>query len=114
MHGPCGHANRKSLCMKDGKCSRYFPKKWQHEIVVDQEGYPVYKRHNDGKYIDKNEIALYNRYVVPYNPNLLLKYQAYLNIEWCNQSASIKYLFKYINKGYDCITATLVPTQNDE
>ncbi|KAH1034343.1 hypothetical protein GYH30_054659 [Glycine max] len=114
MHGPCGHANRKSLCMKDGKCSRYFPKKWQHEIVVDQEGYPVYKRHNDGKYIDKNEIALYNRYVVPYNPNLLLKYQAYLNIEWCNQSASIKYLFKYINKGYDCITATLVPAQNDD
>jgi len=114
MHGPCGHANRKSLCMKDGKCSRYFPKKWQHEIVVDQEGYPVYRRHNDGKYIDKNEIALYNRYVVPYNPNLLLKYQAYLNIEWCNQSASIKYLFKYINKGYDRITATLVPAQNDD
>ncbi|KAG5012774.1 hypothetical protein JHK86_025035 [Glycine max] len=114
MYGPCGHANRKLPCMKDGKCSRYFPKKRQAETVVDQEGYPIYRRCNDGKYIDNNDIALDNIYVVPYNSYLLLKYEAHLNIEWCNQLMSIKYLFKYINKGYDHITATLVPIQNDD
>lgn len=82
MHDSCGHANRKLSCMKDGKCSSFFPKKkWQAKIVVDQDGYPIHKRRNDGKYIEKNHVALDNRYVVPYNPNLLLKYQAYLNIE---------------------------------
>ena len=96
------------------RCFRYFPKKKQPETVVDQEEYPIYRRHNDSKNIDKNGITLDNRYVVPYNPNLLLKYQAHLNIEWYNQSMSIKYLFKYINKGYDHITTTLVSAQNDD
>ena len=68
------------------KCPK---KKWQAKIVVDQDGYPIHKRRNDGKYIEKNHVALDNRYVVPYNPNLLLKCQTHLNIEWCNQSTSI-------------------------
>ena len=64
--------HRKSPCMKDGKCSKYFPKKWKPQIVVDQEGYLVYRRRNDGKYVEKNGISLDNKHVVPYNPKLLL------------------------------------------
>ncbi|KAL3038294.1 hypothetical protein AAZX31_01G123700 [Glycine max] len=107
MHGPCGFANKKSPCMVNGKCIRCFPKKFHGATIVDQDGFLVYRRRNDGRTVMKNGIELDNRFVVPYNPQLLLKYKTHLNVEWCNQSTSIKYLFKYLNKGSDRITASL-------
>ncbi|XP_039683008.1 uncharacterized protein [Medicago truncatula] len=109
MHGPCGLANKKSPCMNNkDRCTKFYPKKFQESSIVDHEGYPVYRRRDNGSHILKNGIALDNRSVVPYNSHLLMKYEAHINMEWCNQSSSIKYLFKYINKGYDRITAAVV------
>ncbi|XP_019438873.1 PREDICTED: uncharacterized protein LOC109344563 [Lupinus angustifolius] len=113
VHGPCGRANTKSPCMKDGKCTKYYPKQFQSNTIVDQEGYPIYRRRGNGQTIDKNGVTLNNRHVVPYNRKLFLKYQAHINIEWYNQSSSIKYLFKYINKGNDRVNAAIIPTENE-
>jgi hypothetical protein len=75
--------------------------------MIDQDGYSVYRRRQDGITLEKSRATMDNRHVVPYNPFLLMKYQAHINMEWCNQCTSIKYLFKYINKGYDRITAAV-------
>ncbi|CAH9097471.1 unnamed protein product, partial [Cuscuta europaea] len=105
MHGPCGRAVKSAPCMVDSKCTKYFPKKWCADTTVDDDGYPVYRRRNNDRVISKNKADLDIRFVVPHNRYLLMKYGAHMNVEWCNRSMSIKYLFKYINKGRDRVTA---------
>ncbi|XP_071714697.1 uncharacterized protein [Rutidosis leptorrhynchoides] len=92
--------------MKKGKCSKRFPKDFTNESRFDSEGYPVYRRREDGKFIMKSGTELDNRNVVAYNKTLLKEYQAHINVEWCNQVSFIKYLFKYINKGADRISVS--------
>lgn len=65
------------------------------------------RRKNDGRTIKKGDDSLESTYMVPYNPYLLVKFDAHINFEWCNQSQAIIYLFKYISKGNDRITGYL-------
>uniref|UniRef100_A0A6N2LP42 ATP-dependent DNA helicase n=1 Tax=Salix viminalis TaxID=40686 RepID=A0A6N2LP42_SALVM len=63
---------------------------------------------------NKNGIMLFNDSVVPYNKELLMRYNAHINVEICCQSMLIKYLFKYVNKSPDRCRAVLQHDRNDE
>lgn len=104
MHGPCRFDRMSSLCMANGKCTKHFPKKYAEITTIDPVGHPVYRRHDNGRNVLKNDTKLDNRYIFPHNKYLLIKYGGHINVEWCNQSRAIKYLFKYINKGNDRVT----------
>ncbi|CAI0560832.1 unnamed protein product [Linum tenue] len=101
LHGPCGDDKPTNVCMKDGRCSKYFPKLFNSETTTDQFGYTVYRRRDSGITASKGSVELDNRFVVPYNRNLLVLFQAHINVEVCHQGRLIKYLFKYITKGPD-------------
>ncbi|XP_052626906.1 uncharacterized protein LOC111886193 [Lactuca sativa] len=83
IHGPCGAENINCPCMVDKKCSKNFPKQFSNHSFVDQNGFPLYRRRNDGHFVEKS------------------------------RGSSIKYLFKYINKGPDRATVAVVPTTNE-
>ncbi|XP_023741779.1 uncharacterized protein LOC111889853 [Lactuca sativa] len=112
IHGPCGAQNVNCPCIVDNKCSKNFPKNFSEHTSIDGNGFPIYRRKNDESFVEKYGVQLDNRNVVPYNKYLLKRYQAHINVEWCNQGSSIKYLFKYINKGPDRATATFVQNNN--
>ncbi|CAN1801725.1 ATP-dependent DNA helicase PIF1 [Linum perenne] len=114
IHGPCGSLNPKSSCTVDGKCTKHFPKKFCSQTTIDADGFPRYRRKEDGVFVTANNITLDNRFVVPYNRYLLLRFQAHINLEFCNKSRSIKYLFKYINKPPDRASGAIVAEQDNE
>ncbi|XP_062224660.1 uncharacterized protein LOC133923271 [Phragmites australis] len=113
VHGPCGSMNLRCSCMKQSVCSKRFPKSFNSETSIDEAGFPLYRRANNGLTIRKGRYDLDNRWVVPYNMAILKKYQAHINVEWCNKTNLVKYLFKYITKGHDKATFAFVSASAD-
>ncbi|XP_066923007.1 uncharacterized protein, partial [Clytia hemisphaerica] len=101
IHGPCGAINPNSPCMEDGHCSKEYPKEFSDETIMANNGYPIYKRREDGRTVTVRNMELDNRWVVPYNPWASKKYNCHINVEACTSIKAIQYLFKYIYKGHD-------------
>ncbi|CAN1165352.1 hypothetical protein LINPERPRIM_LOCUS33698 [Linum perenne] len=101
LHGPCGESRASSPCMKENHCSKFFPKPYASVRTFDENGYVTYRRRATNISAVKSGVILNNAFVVPYNRDLVVKYQAHINVEVCHKGQLIKYLFKYIMKGPD-------------
>ncbi|GFV11153.1 uncharacterized protein TNCV_2718971 [Trichonephila clavipes] len=44
IHGPCGALNPSSPCMKEGKCTKKYPKALLKDTQTNDKGYPLYRR----------------------------------------------------------------------
>ncbi|CAF2830537.1 unnamed protein product [Rotaria sp. Silwood2] len=88
IQGPCGTLNPHSSCM-------------------EENGYPRYRRRHNGITMTSGKYEVNNQWIVPYNPYLLMKYNAHIKVEICATVENIKYLFKYIYKEHDCANIKL-------
>nr|CAD2200499.1 unnamed protein product [Meloidogyne enterolobii] len=112
IHGPC---SENSLCWDKSrkKCGKKFPKAFRELTEINEDGYPMYKRPNNNRYIFKKGIKLTNQYVVPYNPYLLKTFESHINVERVSDILVVKYLYDYIYKGYDAATIECVQIGED-
>jgi hypothetical protein len=118
IHGPCGIMNPKCICMEEdnkgeNKCSKDFPKQLREETAVGNDSYAHYARPKIGQtFTNSKGFVIDNQWVVPYNPHLLLRYDAHINVEVCASVKCVKYLYKYCYKGHD--RASMVLSKDGE
>ncbi|XP_026402586.1 uncharacterized protein LOC113298127 [Papaver somniferum] len=99
VHGPCGPD---SMCMKNGRCSRGYPKKILERTSLDEGGYPIHHRRHDGKeVIIRKGFKPNNTNVVSYNRYLSRMFNCHINVEVCGGVRAVKYIHKYIYNGHD-------------
>ena len=121
IHGPCGNMNRNCSCMKgegiERKCGKKFPMSESITTFIPTDSTPKYRRRlpaNNGAMFLRNGFHVDNSWVVPYNPFLLLKYNAHINVEVVHSVQAVKYLYKYINKGPDRIMVAVTEESHNE
>ena len=70
-----------------GKCKKRYLREWSNETLWNEDGYPVYRRRNNGRTAEIGPInarkVVDNQSVVPYNPYLSKRYNAHINVEVC-------------------------------
>uniref|UniRef100_A0A0E0RC29 Helitron helicase-like domain-containing protein n=1 Tax=Oryza rufipogon TaxID=4529 RepID=A0A0E0RC29_ORYRU len=101
LHGPCGSLKKDNTCMVNGSCRFRYPRQFSNATQQGKDSYPIYRRRNDRRGVKVWGAALDNRWVVPYNPGLLMRFNCHINVEICSSIKSVKYLFKYLCKGHD-------------
>ncbi|TVU30935.1 hypothetical protein EJB05_22589, partial [Eragrostis curvula] len=79
-----------------------------------KDSYPIYRRRDDGQIVEVRNAKLDNRWVVSYNPTLLMRYNCHINVKIACSIKSVKYLYKYIYKGHDRASFSVDKSENDD
>ena len=69
IHAPCRNSNPIFPCIRNGECSKHFPKSVNDDTFIDGQGL---------WYVMKNGVQFDDKFVVPYNMNLMKKIKAIL------------------------------------
>lgn len=102
------------------QCTKRYPREFLPETVVQENGYPLYRRRNNGRYYEiphpqnrTHKFRMDNRWVVPYNAFLSRHFKAHINVEVCSSVQAIKYIHKYVYKGSDRASVALDINQDE-
>ena len=126
------------ICKKTNKrleyCRRGYPHHYQHEALLSDTGYPVYRRAPLDAEQHSDEIAELQRWiqakkkgipvgvesvdelvrrVVPHSRELLEAFHCHNNVEWAYSVRLINYLYKYMHKNPQTTNVAVSAFGND-
>jgi hypothetical protein len=81
---------------------------------MGKDSYLVYRRRDDGQVVEVRNAKLDNKWVIPFNPSLLMLYNCHINAEICSSINAVKYLYKYIYKGPDGASCSVDKSNNGD
>uniref|UniRef100_A0A183C0L0 ATP-dependent DNA helicase n=1 Tax=Globodera pallida TaxID=36090 RepID=A0A183C0L0_GLOPA len=104
------HTCSPRYCLVEGKCTKHFPRPFAEQTVIDDRVVGVQYRRRPPALSETERLqnperyacavsGKDNRFVVPHNRFLALKYRSHINVEWIQGDACIKYVLKYVMKG---------------
>jgi hypothetical protein len=79
-----------------------------------KDSYPFCRRRDNGQVVEVRNAKLDNRWVIPFNPSLLMLYNCHINVEICSSIKAVKYLYKYIYKGPDGASYSVDRSKNGD
>ena len=110
VHNDCsGPGGRSCPCWDDvaGRCGGNFPFDFSSSTSLgDERQRAKYRRRNGAPWtasVQGRHVT--NQWVVPYCACLLMRYECHLNVEVVTAAHAVKYLFKYLFKGADSVSA---------
>ena len=104
IHGPCDNVVSYAPCMDGSKCTKHYPKTFSNETIIEENEFVKNRHRENGSSITIHGTNIDTRWIVPYNHDLCVKYNAHINVEHCVQKKVIKYLHKYMHKGPNRVT----------
>jgi len=101
IHDPC------VLCLTDGKCSKCHPKRFCNQTAFDEHGFAQCQRRRTPPQAVANGQEIDNQWLVPYNRDLCIKYDAHISVKHVAVRSMMKYLYKYVHKDNDRTTIVI-------
>ena len=98
---------------RNGICKNSCPKEFCEATIQTIDAYLKYRRRDNDIKIKVRNAWLDKRWTVPYNQYLLAKIDCQINVEICSTVKAIKYIYKYIFKGYDRISFQVIADSSD-
>nr|XP_047131763.1 uncharacterized protein LOC101240932 [Hydra vulgaris] len=90
IHGPCGILNPNSPSMKDGVCSKKYTKDFNANTVAVHNGYPRYRRRDNGLVINIKGNNVDNRWVVNHD-----EINTFLDCRYVSAPEALWRIFEY-------------------